>query len=139
MARLVIYDTITNRIKEYQPSGNEGLYIGQPGVLIDPDISGLLTVPIQYWIHDAGAIREMTQAEKDTLNAEIVSANVSSIRLAARNEVDNFSSEGVRLRAAIIYFVQQINSLRALHSLTPLSAADVKTAIKNIINAGTAD
>lgn len=85
------------------------------------------------------ALEEMTQVEKDAVTAATQAAYDDSVRQQAKVDTEAFSQEGVRLRAALIYMIQQVNALRAQHSLAPLTKQEVIDAIKAIIDSQAAD
>ena len=88
MAAVLIYNIENNRAVQYLASVDTPLYSSRPDVLVNPDLSELAAVPFQYWIVDAGIVREMTQLEKDAMAAE---------QLAAQLEAENAAVNEARI------------------------------------------
>jgi hypothetical protein len=110
---------------------------------------------------------EMASAEKtavdDALAAQIQAQVLSDARAGAKNSVDELSPEGVRLRAALLVVLDRFNTvtaaydaiiscnvnnstasvirscINAIPTVGQATAAQMKTAIKNKIDAGSAD
>lgn len=110
---------------------------------------------------------EMTAQEKDAVDQveadALAAAILSSARTGAKNSVDELSAEGVRLRAALLVTLERTNEIAAkvdaidacntdnstaaairscIIALDPLgqaTATQMKTAIKNKIDAGDTD
>lgn len=56
MASVVIYDpadpVVANRVTQYLPSANTPDYSGNPNTLINPDLSAVSGVAVQFWKYD---------------------------------------------------------------------------------------
>ena len=142
MARVVIFDEVTDYITSYLPSANTPLYEGRSDALIEPiSLDALLAAPVPRfdWIHDTGDIREMFQAEKDVRDAATAAARDAAMRAAAKASFDGQTSVGQRQRIIIKAIVDQFNVLRALHSLPSITLAQVKNVISNGIDNGDVD
>lgn len=57
---------------QYLTSVNTPDYADNPDCLINPDISAVKAVPIQYWKREKDKIVEMTLAEKEALDQSIL-------------------------------------------------------------------
>ena len=69
---------------------------------IDPDISGVAAVPTKYWQRPlADPVVEMTQPEKDAVDAAEAAALTQANRDVAVGLPDELSGDGVRVRALI--------------------------------------
>lgn len=91
----------------------------------EPDLSGVVGVPTIYWNIIGDVITEMSQGEKDAVDAQILSnARDGSIQV----EIDNIESV---LRQIVIETVSQLNVLRAIHGLPDITFAQVKTTLRN--------
>lgn len=125
------------------------------------------TQPLRYLKMLNGFPVEKSPAEKvaadDALAAQIQADTLSSSRSGAKESVDQLSPEGVRLRAALLLTLDEINNLRqwidafkaqvalasnltdlktkvaSLPSMPDRTTNQVKTAIKGKIDAGSAD
>lgn len=72
--QLIIYDTASKRVVRTFLHGGFSPpdYRGRGDVLFDPDLTALEgVVQMKYWKYRTGAIVEMTQPEKDAVDAEI--------------------------------------------------------------------
>ena len=156
--------------------GNTNVFLDNPndyatiksGFVYLPNGCGSLPqVAAKHLKQVGGAIVEMTQAEKDAVDsAEIAAAAaalLSSSRSGAKDSVDQLSAEGVRLRAALLIILDEMNILRtrdrdrsadvaaatnladlktrwaARAALDDRTAAQIKTSLKARIDAGDAD
>ena len=104
------------------------------------------TVPRKYWKHDAGSIIEMTAGEKsaqDTADAAAEAQRAAdesdSIRAGAAGGLDGFGENALTLRAFADIIRDEINTLRALHSLPDRTLPQLRTAITNRVNSGSVD
>lgn len=73
MAKIIKYLTENGRVKEYLLSGNTPDYespVPPYSFLINPDVSGVLSVPMKYWKVSGGVVSEMTTEEKAVIDAE---------------------------------------------------------------------
>lgn len=124
-------------------------------------------VPQRYIKKLNGFPVEMSPAEKTSVDdawaAQIQADNLAASRSGAKDSVDGLSPEGVRLRAAMLVVLDETNNLRqwiesfkaqvasassladlktrvaSLPSTPDRTAAQLKTAIKKKIDAGSAD
>ena len=142
MSRVVIYDPghENERVLQDLPSVNTPDYTDRVGVdaVINPDTSGNVE-PILYWRHDAGAIRDMNQTEKDALDLEIANAALAAARDGAKAGIDLSGQEGVKLRAVVELMIREINILRAEHAFADRTLAQARAAYLALIDEGAAD
>lgn len=103
-------------------------------------------VPFKYWKHDTGAIVSMTAAEITAQDAADAAAeaqrvldDLAAIRAGAAAGLDGFAEVPLALRAFADVVREEINILRALHTLTPRTLSQLKTAITNKVNSGDVD
>ena len=89
-----------------------------------PDLSAVAGVPVKYWLIVGDVVSEMTQAEKDAVDAAILDA----ARDNAIAELD--SLEGI-LRQVLKIIMGEINILRSEHGLSARTLQQLKTAIRN--------
>lgn len=112
------------------------------GYLIRPDVSALAGVPERYWKVVANALVEMTQLEKDAVDAVLAAAQLENEKDAAKVEVD------MRLLRAMSRVIVQwfsdvtgaINTERAEHgraAITPRTPSQFRQAVINEIDAQT--
>ncbi len=165
MASVAIYDpnSTPNKITQYLQSVNTPDYSSKPNVLINPDVSALQGVDIRYWKHVAGAIVQMTTAEKNAVDAAFTSGVTNVLRIDGKAIIDMQSPQGIILRALADILVDEINVVRgwlqtfkaqtaAATSLANLQTRvaslpdtpdrtllQFKNAIKTAIDAGTVD
>lgn len=121
---------------EYRESVNSPDY---PEVdwLHDPDVSALASVERKYWKVVGDTVVEMSQAEKDAVDAAIAAAQLASQVAEAKDIVDAAlrwkGSMERAYRALVLVTLSEINILRAAAGLSARTADQVKTAIKNEI------
>ncbi len=130
-------------------SVNEGPWndSGRTDFVVNPDLSALKgIVPREFWKHDGGLIVEWTQAEKDAKavadaadQAAQDAARLVSIRTEAAGGLDEFEVNSLLMRAFADIIKDEINTLRALHSLPDRTLAQLRTAITNRVNDGKVD
>ena len=114
-------NVLNRTTKQYIKSANTPDY-----PLIDwihnPDLSLVAGFDSRYWVINGDAVTLMSQAERDTVDAAILSA----AKDYAANEIDT----DVYLSAFALVVLDEINILRAAHSLTPRTKAQLKTAVR---------
>jgi hypothetical protein len=142
MALIVIFDegASPEQVLQVIPSANTPEYSSRSDVLVNPDISALQgIIPRRYWKRVLDTVVEYTQAEKDAQDAAEAAAEVAAVRAGAKNQHVGFSGLPVYLRAFADVVREEINILRALHSLQDRTLAQLKTAIENRIDSGGVD
>ena len=127
MAHIAIYDKVTKRVLEYLRSVHTPDYQDRDNVLINPGLPGC---EMKYWKVEKGAIEEMSQAEKDKVDAEIQAA-IDAIE-EARKDIDNLE-KAVRVLAILVF--KQINKLRVKDGDPEYTWMQFKQAFKNEWNA----
>ena len=137
MGKVAIFNPVNNRIIDVKNSVNTPSFVGRNDVIINPTMpQGVI---LKYLKHENGSVVEMTQAEKDQVDQEEATANLNKVRGLAKGNVDDFTDYGVIIRALAIITMNEINILRAQHSLPARTLAQLKTAMKNEIDSGSAD
>ena len=121
MANVIIFNEADNKIIDYKTSVNTPDYSSRTDVIVNPDLSALSGIPRKYWKQDSGAIVEMTQAEKDAVDAEEVQAQLEANRATA--DKLGFSTEDV-----ITALVKVIN-IRIPNN--PITKSEVVAQLKN--------
>ena len=115
MPNWAIYSTLNNRVKSWITSSPiDPVYPVGPneGALKDPNVSQLAGVPLIYWKQAGGALEEMTQGEKDALDAEIAAAAIAAMRSGGITSLSDATPGGVLLRAFADITKDEINNLR---------------------------
>lgn len=139
MANVVIYDTGDNHVLRYLRSVNTPDYSERNDVVINPDLSAVIGIALKYWKHDNGSIVEMSQAEKDALDAAEQAAFELTVRTGSKAYMDNFNDFGLILRAMVSIMMKEINILRTEHSLANRTFSQLKTQIKSEVDSGDVD
>ena len=114
------------------------------------DRQGIVT--IDEWNSDYGVEpteQEIIDAGNDltTINGQVFSEWYAenggdatlTLRKKASDLLDKVNDSEALLRALVLVMVDEINILRAEHSLADRTAVQVRTAIKNKLNSGDAD
>lgn len=79
---------------------------------INPDVSAVSAVPKKYWARPlTDPVTEMTQPEKDAVDAAILAAELVAKRSEATAPASSRDGEGIRTRALIENANQRINYL----------------------------
>lgn len=133
-APVVIYNTVTKRVIEFKPRANTPDYQGRSDTVIfttSPENIPLVAagIPMKYWYVENHNIREMTAEEKAVVDAEIQATIVQE-----QNDLKDLDKADKILTACILVMLDEINTLRALHSQTARTKAQLKTAIVNKYN-----
>lgn len=95
MASIAIYDKTTNKIKEYLKSAHTPDYSSRDDVVINPSVPN---VPMKYWKQQGGAILEMTQVEKDTVDQAESDAQAQAVLDA----IDNYEVSTLEIITALV-------------------------------------
>lgn len=97
------------------------------------------TVGLKYLKVVGGVVTEMSQAEKDAIDTAEANAAEASVRDGAKQGLAGFNSNPLLLRALADIIKDEINILRAEHSLPDRTLEQLKTAIENRIDSGNVD
>lgn len=121
-------DWVHRTTKQYLQSVSEAsLPEAAANYIEDPDLSAVIGVDNKYWKIVGDTISEMNQTEKDAVDDAILE---DSRDTAVEMEIDNLESI---IRQVVILMVDEINILRAQHSLADRTLAQVKTQIRNAL------
>lgn len=90
----------------------------------EPDLSAVAGVSSIYWTITGDVVTEMLQAEKDAVDAQIL----SDVRDGTANTLDDVEGINRQVAQAII---REVNILRALHSLPDRTLAQFKTQLRS--------
>ena len=131
------------------PSVNQGPFVdsGRTDFVIAPDLSALEGIVLRkYWKHSGGLIISYTAAEITTQDAAEAAAqaqraldDIAAIRADAAEGLSGFDVSPLVLRAFAEILIDEINTLRALHSLGDRTLLQLKNAITNTVNSGDVD
>lgn len=106
---------------------------------INPDVSAVAAVEQKYWKRPlTDPVAEMTQGEKDAVDAALASAATNNNRSFPLVEVSAVTGEGVRLRALIELFNKRDNYLtnRIAELQSAMAAMKASTgAVANLLDA----
>ncbi len=141
MGLIVIFNegATPEKVLSVIPSANDIEFVSRTDVVLNPDLSALSGVPRKYWKHVTGSIVEYTAGEKATQDAAEDTAAEARVRADAKDRLDGFDSQSLQLRAFADIIKDELNILRALHSLSDRTLAQLRTSIKNRIDGGTVD
>ena len=135
---------ITNRVTGFRATVNDLEYQGRPDALLTSSIPAIdLT---QAKVLD-GAIMLMTQTDIDTIaltnwiNGSNATAQAEvNYRQRARDIIqDSQDEQDMVLRAALLVIMDEINILRAQHSLAARTAVQLRNAIQTKVDDKSAD
>jgi len=141
MATIIIFaeGETPERVLSYLQRVDPAPYRTRTDALIEPDLSAVTEPDFHHWKHVAGSIVDMTQAEKDALDAAIAAAADAHTRSAAQQMLQGFEGQALFLRAFADIIKDEINLLRAEHGLAPRTLLQLRNAILARINDGTVD
>lgn len=108
----------------------DGTPNGNAEWILNPDLSAVAGFPTQYWIITGDIVTLMSQTEMDVIDADIVAAADLADKISEKARMD---VEKVLIAFATVV-KDEINILRAQHSLAGRTLAQLKTAIKNEID-----
>lgn len=129
-------DVLNRTTLEFKRSVNEPDY-PQPEWIWNPDMSGVIGVERKYWVLVGDAPQEMSQAEKDAVDAAEAAARTAELRSDADAALaQNRDSRSLVIRALAWIVLDEINILRAEHGLAARTKQQMIAAIKNKITAG---
>jgi hypothetical protein len=117
--------------KDYRTSVNEPDF---PEVdwIWDPDLSAVAGQPSIYWDITGDVVSLVDGATQASRDAEIAAAAVQS---RIDSEKARYDNEDI-LRAVVVLLIDELNLLRAQHSLAARTYAQAKTAVLNAIDGG---
>jgi len=97
---------------------------------INPDVSAVAVISRRYWKRPlADPVLEMTQAEKDAVDAAQTASDTAADRVTNKGHLD------VRVAKAFAkLLLDEINILRAQHALAPRTVAQLRTVLENEID-----
>lgn len=150
MGAYAIFDETTNIVLKYRRTGDTNeAFKARSDVLIEPNVSSLYgIIPRKYWKHSNGTIVEMTQSEKNAVDANEALDLSNRRKLSAKKIINQnpVSPDGMALLALIDEQRKQINILRneiellkSDSSLPNLTFASIKNSAKAAIDAGDYD
>jgi len=103
--------------------------------IINPDMSSLIETNPKYWVVEGDTIRDMTDVEKDVVDANEASAAESVAKTAAKAVIDGVDPVMNKTLTAIAEVIQ--DELQALKNNTPLASRtmdQLKQAAKDKID-----
>jgi hypothetical protein len=89
--------------------------------IIDPDLSGVVGVTTKYWVITGDVVSEMSQAEKDVVDA----AEVQALEDGEILELDN----GI-LKRFVLVLLDEINRSRTADGANTVTIAQLKNAMR---------
>jgi hypothetical protein len=69
MSNVLIFDKTTKAVLQYLLSVNTPDYEGKDGILVNPDMSAVKTVPLEYLKVSGSRVLEMSASEKAAVDA----------------------------------------------------------------------
>ena len=103
--------------------------------IINPDLSSLIETDSKYWVIEGDTVRDMTDVEKDVVDADEASATEVAAKTAAKAVIDGADPVMNKTLTAIAEVIQ--DELQALKNNTPLASRtmdQLKQAAKDKID-----
>lgn len=123
MARLVNKNTMT-----IIPNGNPADF--NDDWLVDPDLSAVLSVPVRYWKHDNGIIREMNAEEKEQANEKTGAEKVELSIKFGQSLIKEFGGRNVDANVPTVVVKSIMTKLEPV--LDALTSGSLNLAIHEI-------
>lgn len=127
-------NVLNRTTKEYRTSVNTPDFPVENWI-INPDISSLIETDTKYWVIEGDTVRDMTDVEKDVVDAAEASAAEAAAKIAAKAVIDGVDPVMNKTLTAIAEVIQ--DELQALKNNTPLASrtmAQLKQAAKDKID-----
>lgn len=125
MSLYVIFDTTTKRVTGIRESVDPSAFNGRVGIDVlefldnttptESAVRGIINRLNQKYIKvtaDNTSVEDMTQGEKDAINAAEAAALLAALRSGAKNLFDSTASDGKILKAVVILLIDELNDLR---------------------------
>ena len=125
MARIIIYDKVTLKVKAYVPSANTPDYDGRDDVLINPSVLTAAALKYCKVSPSTNEVTEMSQTEKD----QVDSAETAGVLQAKRLAADKLEYP---LIDVLIAFVKRINVRIPNNPITKQEIIDQLKSDKNL-------
>ena len=90
----------------------------------EPDISAVFGQPVKYWLITGDVVSLVDQATQDAIDAQEESDRFDSI-------ADDLDRTQTVLRAFAEVMLDQLNTLRAFHSLPAATLAQLKSSVRS--------
>jgi len=129
--------TVTNQSLRGKPMPGCEYYNGEDRTEYDRVRNLIKTVRLDF-LKWTTQLEEMTQSEKDAVDAARQAAQEDSVRQGAKNANTLFSSQGVGRRAVLLCVIDGLNAVMAGRT-QPFALADLKSCVDDKIDAGDAD
>ena len=126
MADIIIFDKSTGKVKDYLKSQHTPDFTNRDDVIVNPVIPD---VDRKYWKIVDGNVVKMTQAEKDTVDAEEQAEKEALEKM--QKDIDRLDRT-IRALASLTF--REINKLRKLANQTKYTWTQFKDAYVNIWN-----
>jgi hypothetical protein len=127
-------NVLNRTTKEFRRSVNTPDYPVENWI-INPDLSSLIETDSKYWIVEGDTVRDMTDVEKDVVDANEASAAEAAAKTAAKAVIDGADPIMNKTLTAIAEVIQ--DELQALKNNTPLASRtmdQLKQAAKDKID-----
>jgi len=92
--------------------------------IINPDLSAVAGWPAKYWIITGDVVTLMDASARATVDADELAAQRDAL-VAQMDQVESYT------RAFALVVLDEINNLRALHSLADRTIAQLKNSVRN--------
>ena len=98
--------------------------------LWNPDLMAVAGFEPKHWAIVGDVVSLMTQAERDAVDAQLAADALTKNRESEKTRYDDEKS----LEALALIVMDELNILRALHSLPARTPAQIKTAFRNKVD-----
>lgn len=130
------HPVVPGKVSEIHRSAHTPDYASDPAALINPDLSGLVGVPVADWRCTAqGAVIEMSAAQKQAISDAAAQSALDGARSGAQSSYD----DEILFKALALVVLEETNRLRlaictlhpaACSELPPVTPTEVRAAIR---------
>ena len=92
--------------------------------IYQPDMAAVVGFESKYWIIVSDTVTLMSKAERDIVDVDEISDRRDAV-VAEMDEVEGY------IRAFALTVLDEVNTLRAKHSLADLTISQLKNAVRN--------
>ena len=122
-------DVLNRTTRQFLRSVNEPDYPKSEWIW-EPDLGAVTGIDSKYWVVAGDVVSLMKQADRDEVDATLAAQAVATDRAEQKARLD---SERL-LKGMVLWVRDELNELRAKHSLPPLTAKEIKAAIKGHVD-----
>lgn len=126
-------NVLNRTTKEYLRSVNTPEY-DVADWIINPDVSALAGVPTKYWVITGDTVAEMSQAEKDAVDAAELADKEAQLKAYLKARFDEESDNTKALGLLLLDLYNLIKANTPGNTLPTITPAQLKTRFETIVD-----